>query len=331
MTTFGLKAGCGRLIEYDNADDLATLYESGMLADVLPIGSGSNMLFVSPRYDGTVLHCRSAHMEFSAPDAKGRVVCTAAAGVTLDDLCREACARGLWGIENLSGIPGEVGGASVQNVGAYGTEWKNVAVEIRSFDTATGRTISLSNADCSYGYRDSMFKHLDGPGSRIVYEAVLEWSTRPQPVLSYAALQKAFGDSEPQTLTPEVLRQEVIALRDAKLPSPAQTGSAGSFFKNPVVSSEEFERMQAQSDTPMPGHRLDSGYVKLSAAWLIDKAGCKPLTRGGAALWPAQPLVIVNATGRATGADVVALEQAVINRVAERFGVTLHPEVIHIG
>ena len=273
MTTFGLKAGCGRLIEYDNADDLATLYESGMLADVLPIGSGSNMLFVSPRYDGTVLHCRSAHMEFSAPDAKGRVVCTAAAGVTLDDLCREACARGLWGIENLSGIPGEVGGASVQNVGAYGTEWKDVAVEIRSFDTATGRTISLSNADCSYGYRDSMFKHLDGPGSLIVYEAVLELSTRPQPVLSYAALQKAFGDSEPQTLTPEVLRQEVIALRDAKLPSPAQTGSAGSFFKNPVVSSEEFERMQAQSDTPMPGHRLDSGYVKLSAAWLIDKAG----------------------------------------------------------
>lgn len=270
-------------------------------------------------------------MEFSAPDAKGRVVCTAAAGVTLDDLCREACARGLWGIENLSGIPGEVGGASVQNVGAYGTEWKDVAVEIRSFDTATGRTISLSNADCSYGYRDSMFKHLDGPGSLIVYEAVLELSTRPQPVLSYAALQKAFGDSEPQTLTPEVLRQEVIALRDAKLPSPAQTGSAGSFFKNPVVSSEEFERMQAQSDTPMPGHRLDSGYVKLSAAWLIDKAGCKPLTRGGAALWPAQPLVIVNATGRATGADVVALEQAVINRVAERFGVTLHPEVIHIG
>ena len=319
------------MIEYDNADDLATLYESGMLADVLPIGSGSNMLFVSPRYDGTVLHCRSAHMEFSAPDAKGRVVCTAAAGVTLDDLCREACARGLWGIENLSGIPGEVGGASVQNVGAYGTEWKDVAVEIRSFDTATGRTISLSNADCSYGYRDSMFKHLDGPGSLIVYEAVLELSTRPQPVLSYAALQKAFGDSEPQTLTPEVLRQEVIALRDAKLPSPAQTGSAGSFFKNPVVSSEEFERMQAQSDTPMPGHRLDSGYVKLSAAWLIDKAGCKPLTRGGAALWPAQPLVIVNATGRATGADVVALEQAVINRVAERFGVTLHPEVIHIG
>lgn len=331
MTTFGLKAGCGRLIEYDNADDLTTLYESGMLADVLPIGGGSNMLFVSPRYDGTVVHCRSARMEFSVPDAKGRVVCTAGAGVTLDDLCREACARGLWGIENLSGIPGEVGGASVQNVGAYGTEWKDVAVEIRCFDTATGRTISLSNADCSYGYRDSMFKHLDRTGSLIVYEAVVELSTLPKPVLSYAALQKAFGEADPQRLTPEMLRHEVISLRDAKLPSPVQTGSAGSFFKNPVISSDEFERMQAQSDAPIPGHRLDSGDVKLSAAWLIDKAGCKPLTRGGAALWPAQPLVIVNATGRATGADVVALEQAVINRVAERFGVTLHPEVIHIG
>lgn len=331
MTTFGLKAGCGRLIEYHNADDLATLYESGMLAEVLPIGGGSNMLFVSPRYDGTVVHCRSARMEFSASDAEGRVVCTAGAGVTLDDLCREACARGLWGIENLSGIPGEVGGASVQNVGAYGTEWKDVAVEIRCFDTATGRTISLSNADCSYGYRDSMFKHLDGTGSLIVYEAVVELSILPKPVLSYAALQKAFGDADLQTLTPEMLRREVIALRDAKLPSPAQTGSAGSFFKNPVVSPEEFERMQAQSGCRIPGHRLDSGDVKLSAAWLIDKAGCKPLTHGGAALWPAQPLVIVNATGGATGADVVALEQAVINRVAKRFGVTLHPEVIHIG
>lgn len=105
MTTFGLKAGCGRLIEYDNADDLGTLYESGMLADVLPIGGGSNMLFVSPRYDGTVVHCRSARMEFSVPDAKGRVVCTAGAGVTLDDLCREACARGLWGIETSRASP----------------------------------------------------------------------------------------------------------------------------------------------------------------------------------------------------------------------------------
>ena len=331
MTTFGLKAECGRLIEYDGAGDLAELHARGMLADALPIGGGSNLLFVGPRYDGTVLHCRSRRMEFSAPDADGRVRCTVSAGVTLDDLCREACSRGLWGVENLSGVPGKVGGACVQNVGAYGTEWKDVAVEVRCFDTVSGKNVTLTNSGCRYGYRDSMFKHLERPGSLIVFEAVIALSTRPRPVLGYASLQKVFGSADPQTLTPGMLRGEVIALRDAKLPSPALTGSAGSFFKNPVVSPEEFQRIQAVADTPVPGHRLDSGEIKLSAAWLIDNAGCKPLTVGGAALWPSQPLVIVNATGHATGADVVALEQAVIRRVADRFGVTLHPEVIHIG
>lgn len=330
MTTFGLPAECGRLVEYDTEDDLVLLHHEGTLDNALHLGGGSNMLFTTGGFSGTVLHSVNRNVRFSEPDADGTVTVTVGAGCTLDHLCALACERSLWGLENLSGIPGEIGGAAVQNVGAYGTEFKDVAVSLRCFDTLRGTFVTLSVEECAYGYRDSIFKHLPTPGSLIVVEATLRLTTLPSPRLGYAALASRFASADPSTLTPSMLREEVIALRNGKLPSPTLVGSAGSFFKNPVVTASEHRRIEALVNQPVPGHVTPTGEVKLSAAWLIDHAGCKGMTHGGAAVWHLQPLVLVNATGQATGADVVALEEMVRSAVARRFGVELSSEVIHI-
>lgn len=331
MTTFGLPAECGRLIEYTHPSDLDMLFAAGELhGDILPVGGGSNLLFTTGRFDGTVLHATDRTVRIMDPDHEGHVEIYAAAGVVLDELCALTCARGLWGLENLSGIPGEIGGAAVQNVGAYGTEFKDVITSVNCFDTETGRHLVVDNKECRYGYRDSMFKHQSTPGSLIVTGVTLHLTTEASPNLEYAALATRFPRNPATQLTPSMLREAVISLRDSKLPSPAHTGSAGSFFKNPVVSASFYADLQTRVNKPVPGHVLPTGEVKLAAAWLIDNAGCKSLVCGGAAVWQQQPLVLVNASGNATGADVTALENAIRHAVKSRFGVDLHPEVIHI-
>lgn len=329
MTTFGISAECGRLIEYDTVDELRSLCAEGMLRDALPLGGGSNMLFTRPQCDITVIHCRNAGHSISPVNTDSALL-TAAAGCVLDNLCRITAEQDLWGLENLSGIPGEIGGAAVQNVGAYGTEFSDVVKAVRCLDTRSNTIVTLTSDECRYGYRDSRFKHLPSPADMIVVEAELMLSAIPRPNLRYAALAEAFGHLKPEDLTSSMLREEVLRLRNGKLPDPASTGSAGSFFKNPVVSAEFHREMQQRLGFAIPGHPASDSEIKLSAAWLIDKAGCKSFTCGGASLWPSQPLVIVNTCGKATGTDVVGLENKIISRVYDVFGVTLTPEVIHI-
>ena len=330
LTTFGLPAGCGRFIEFENADDLRQLYRQGELTGALPISGGSNLLFTRPFFNGTVIHCTANQPSFTA-DGSDTVLCHAPAGTTLDLLCAQTCDMGLWGLENLSGIPGQLGGAAVQNVGAYGTEFNDVAVEVETFDTLTGSTRTFTREECRYGYRDSASKPAPLQGHTIVTGVTISLSRTPRPRLDYAALASRVNGIPVEQLSPALLRREVLAMRDSKLPDPATTGSAGSFFKNPVISGSEYNNLRSALNLDIPGHVLSSGDVKLSAAWLIDHAGCKPLTCGGAALWPTQPLVLVNATGNATGADVTALESLIIQRVQEKFGILLSAEVVHIG
>lgn len=330
LTTFGIHATARELVLFDSTEDLRRYFTDRRPGPLLALGGGSNMLFVNGRYDGTLLHCADRSFAFSDPDADGWVTLRAGAGCELDTLCREAADRGLWGLENLSGIPGTAGGAAVQNVGAYGTELKDCAVAVTCFDTVDMREVIFSADECRYGYRDSIFKHAEPAGRYIVTSVACRLSTQGAPRLGYAALAKLFADTAPDALTPGKLREAVIALRDSKLPAPSVTGSAGSFFKNPVVSASCLHDMRRRMNIDIPGHVTPSGDVKLSAAWLIDHAGCKPLTCGGAALWPSQPLVLVNASGSATGHDVAALEKAVIDRVRATFGVELSPEVVHV-
>lgn len=330
MTTFGIPAGCGRLIEYDNTQrDLPELWREGLLkTSPMHIGGGSNLLFTTGKFCGTVLHSLDRSFTLSEPDTEGYVTLKASAGCVLDTLCAVTAERGLWGMENLSGIPGEIGGAAVQNVGAYGTEFSDIAVSIDVFDTVTGNFSTLSTQECAYGYRESIFKHLKG--KYIIAGASIRLNTISSPRLSYTALKDAVSGIAPDRLSPMSVRKKVLELRDSKLPSPAITGSAGSFFKNPVINAAEFDALCRRTGMRVPAHLTENGDAKLSAAWLIDHAGCKPLSYGGAALWQSQPLVIVNATGRATGNDVVTLEEMVCRKVYAEFGIKLVPEVIHI-
>ncbi len=356
LTTFGLPAFCGRYIEFDAPEtDLPLLDRSGELAGALMLGGGSNLLFTASAPWLTVIHPTARTINFLPAISQQWVEVEVQPGVVLDDLCAIAASQGLWGIENLSGIPGEIGGATVQNVGAYGTEFKDVVVSVTCWSVSRHCFVTLSAADCRYGYRDSIFKHLPPYDALIVSSVRLRLSRFPRPNLSYRGLlshmatQAGLPADAPEAVvaricamqSPSAIRDAVRSIRDSKLPDPSQTGSAGSFFKNPVVTPAEKADIESriaalnaaagyEAIPPLSGHLLPDGRTKLSAAWLIDKAGCKPLVCGGAALWPHQPLVIVNATGMATGADVTGLERLVIDRVRDTFGVTLSPEIIHI-
>lgn len=334
MTTFGIDAECGRLIEYDTAAELRELCKSGELDGVLPLGGGSNILFTGACRDLTVIHCRNTAFSIRETDNCGIVEVSAAAGCVLDTLCEQTAAAGLWGLENLSGIPGEIGGAVVQNVGAYGAELGDVVASVNCLNVKTNEFVTLTGAECHYGYRDSVFKHHPAKEQLIVTEAVLTLRRDGVPNLSYSGLKERIGRMSGLNLSPTVMRGEVMAMRNGKLPDPKKTGSAGSFFKNPVVSLEFHAEIEKRYGDRVPGHKVTDSdgleRIKLSAAWLIDKSGCKQFSAGGASLWPLQPLVIVNTEGAATGADVINLEKQIIATVRTRFGVELVPEVIHI-
>jgi UDP-N-acetylmuramate dehydrogenase len=246
--------------------------------------------------------------------------------VEWDHFVSETCRHGLWGAENLSLIPGEVGAAAVQNIGAYGVEIKDILSGVVAFDLQERRKVKFSREECRYGYRDSLFKQPGSKGRYVITSVLLRLSRKPAPRLDYKGIREALEGREPQS--PQEVREAVIRIRRAKLPDPEEIGSAGSFFKNPVVSREEFARISP--DGSAPHYDLPDGTVKVPAAWMIDRCGFKGATEGGAAVYEKQPLVIVNQSGTATPQEVLALEQRIINGVRERFGVTLHPEVEHI-
>lgn len=342
MTTFGIPAECGCLFEYDTENDLKELFSKGALSKgFFCLGGGSNLLFTTGRFNATVIHQTEPKKPCSLIAEDGDIkFIEAPAGATLNRVCVDIACRGLWGCENLSGIPGTVGGAVVQNAGAYGAEMKDVVKTVRCFDAETGDFVEFDRDDCDFGYRYSIFKQPDFQKRYIIVSVIMKLTASYSPNLKYAALEKMFAGNEYGSLDPFRISEEVIALRDSKLPNPAKTGSAGSFFRNPVVDErqlidvkESWDRMRAESGLEpesFPIFPAENGGFKLSAAWLIDRSGCKKLKSGGAGVWQKQPLVIVNETGEALGQDIVNLEGMIKQSVMNTFGVELQPEVIHI-
>lgn len=328
----GVSAVARRLVSFTSAADLSLLRSRGLLDDAVVIGGGSNMLFTSSPLGSTLLHPAMATYQatpvIDAADGSLRhVVMHVDAGVVLDDIVALTCRLGLWGIENLSLIPGHVGGAAVQNVGAYGAELADVVIAVEAYDKLTDSVVSFARPQLDYGYRHSMFKDGDNASRYIVTAVDLCLSASPSPRLGYKALADAVKDAG--ELTPQLMRDAVIAMRRAKLPQVGVVGSVGSYFKNPVVEASLAGSIKA-SHPDAPAYGLPDGRVKLSAAWLIDHAGCRDMLVGGASLWPSQPLVLVNVGYKATAADVIALEQMVRARVSDVFGVSLECEVVKV-
>jgi len=318
--SFHVAQSAARLVEFENAEDLRQLFADGGPAGWYVLGGGNNILFTRD-FEGTLLTPVGRAIELLG-EAEGRVHLRAEAGVEWDDLVAWAVERGLWGLENLSLIPGTAGAAPVQNIGAYGAEAKDTIEAVEMFCTQTGNTLILDAAHCGFGYRDSVFKReLRG---RVVITAVrFSLGRTPQPRLGYGDLERETEARGGATL--HNIREAVCAIRRSKLPDPAVTGNAGSFFKNPVVDAPTAGRLLVRWPE-MPHYPAPAGGVKLAAGWLIDRAGMKGLTEGRVGVHERQALVLVN-RGGATGAEVIAFARRVQQAVLDRFGVAIETEV----
>ena len=381
--TFGMKVSCRLYVEVTEPEDLLALDFDSLPQPLFVMGGGSNLLFTGD-FPGTVLKfagalppndprglkaisdfctCKSPGPG-RAPDGAiaslqvpEEILVKVPAGVVFDDFCAWAASEGLWGPENLSLIPGEVGASAVQNIGAYGVEAKDIIDTVHAFDRTTRTFVDIPGADCGYGYRTSLFK-TDWKGRYLITAVTFHLSAVPQPKLDYGgvryALEARFPVKPGMTeevkpgmteevvmpdlighLTPQMIRETVIGIREQKLPDPKEIGSAGSFFCNPVIEREHFERIvaiaKAENGPEYEVPHYDVGdRVKVPAAWMIDQCGFKGMMLGGAQVYPKQPLVIVNATGAATPEEIVALEQRVIGTIKQKYGIELHPEVEHV-
>ncbi len=317
--TFGIDARCRRFLEYETAEEAALVAEllRGEDSPYIIIGGGSNLLLTRD-FDGIVVH---SAIKGYATDG---TLMTCGSGMTWDDVVRVSLDSGLYGAENLSLIPGDVGASAVQNIGAYGAEAKDLIREVEAVETATGRRCVLTNADCRYGYRQSRFKQ-DWKNRYLITRVTYEFSTSFKPLLDYGNIRSELqrrGVVEP---TPQQLRQTIIDIRREKLPDPEVTGNAGSFFMNPVVGREKFEQLLAQHPD-MPHYHVDDEHEKIPAGWMIDRCGWKGRSMGRAGVHPKQALVLVN-LGGATGQEIVALSDAIRHDVGQRFGVDILPEV----
>ena len=401
QNTFGMKVSCRLYVEVTEPEDLLTLDFEALPHPVFVMGGGSNLLFTGD-FPGTVFKFAGALppnaprglkalSDFCTSKSPGpgrapdgaiaslqvpeEILVKVPAGVVFDDFCAWAASEGLWGPENLSLIPGEVGASAVQNIGAYGVEAKDIIDTVHAFDCTTRTFVDIPGVDCGYGYRTSLFK-TDWKGRYIITAVTFRLSTVPQPKLDYGGVRKAIEKriegmgsetyatlglseggahlwegrrsrsdrrvSDPipsvpeECLTPQFIRDTVIGIREQKLPDPKEIGSAGSFFCNPVIDRAHFERIvaiaKAENGPEYEVPHYDVGErVKVPAAWMIDQCGFKGMRLGGAQVYPKQPLVIVNATGKATPEEIVALEQRVIGTIKEKYGIELHPEVEHVS
>ncbi len=410
QNTFGMKVSCRLYVELTEPEDLLTLDFDALPQPLFVMGGGSNLLFTGDfpgtvlHMGNRFLHPSGVRNDkvagvrndkvagvrndkgdkvrndkasvipseaFVIPsEAKESLLVRVAAGVVFDDFCAWAASEGLWGPENLSLIPGEVGASAVQNIGAYGVEAKDIIETVHAFDRQERRFVDIPGADCGYGYRTSLFKTA-WKGRYIITAVTFRLSAVPLPKLDYGGVRKALEarflhpsgvrndngagvrndkasviPSEAKEsevvmpdlighLTPQMIRETVIGIREQKLPDPKEIGSAGSFFCNPVIERAHFERIvaiaKAENGPEYEVPHYDVGEkVKVPAAWMIDQCGFKGMRLGGAQVYPKQPLVIVNATGSATPEEIVALEQRVIGTIKDKYGIELHPEVEHV-
>ena len=316
--TFGIDAKCRRFLEYVSVEEAQEIARQ-LQEPYLLIGAGSNLLLTGD-FDGTVVHSAVKGIE---NQSDSRICC--GSGEIWDEVVAWCVGHGLYGAENLSLIPGEVGASAVQNIGAYGAEVKDLIASVEAVEIGTGRLCIFSREECQYGYRDSRFKH-EWKNKYLITHVVYRLKTDDaQPSTEYGNIRAELDRRGIQTPTAAELREVVIAIREAKLPDPKVTGNAGSFFMNPVVSREKFEALLAQYPQ-IPHYYIDEQHEKIPAGWMIDQCGWKGKSLGRAGVHDKQALVLVN-RGGATGQEIVDLCEAIRNDVRERFGIDIHPEV----
>lgn len=318
--SFGVDQQAARLVEFETPEDLRMFFAAGIPEKWMVLAGGNNILFTGD-YEGVLLTPVARQIALLSDDGE-EVRMRVDAGVEWDDLVEWAVQRGLWGIENLSLIPGKAGAAPVQNIGAYGCEAKDAIRRVEMYCVETGAMLTLDAAHCGFGYRESVFKH-DLKGRVIITAVEIALSHTPRPRLGYGDVEREVEARGGVTL--RNIREAICSIRRAKLPDPAVLGNAGSFFKNPVVETSVAENL-LKTYPEMPHYPAPEGRVKLAAGWLIDRAGMKGRREGAVGVHERQALVLVN-HGGATGGEVIAFAHKVQETVYEKFGIEIDTEV----
>ncbi|NRA41819.1 MAG: UDP-N-acetylmuramate dehydrogenase [Pseudomonadales bacterium] len=306
-------------------DDLKQLHKNLQRQPDKPLfilGGGSNIVFQGDRR-GMVIHMANRGVAIERED-DSHVWLNVQAGESWDDVVAYTLQQGYFGLENLSLIPGTVGAAPIQNIGAYGQELANCFASLQSFHVLTGEQRELQHAECEFAYRDSIFKRRQDP-AWIITSVTFKLAKQYQPILDYAPLATRFAQQQPSA---HAVREAVISIRQSKLPNPKRLANAGSFFKNPVLSADDFARLQQQLGD-VPAYPQASGLTKVSAGFLIEKAGLKGAVSDNATvgMYAKQALVLVN-HGGASARDVQDWAKFVQHAVQRRFGVALEQEPV---
>ena len=319
--SFHVRQIAKHLVEFDRAEELPEIFAKHKPESWYVLSGGNNILFTQDVEPLLITPCDNRIEIISESDTAVRI--KVGAGVEWDDLVAWSVERGLWGIENLSLIPGKAGAAPVQNIGAYGVEAKDVIRNVEMYFVEGGNFITLAAEHCAFGYRESVFKHsLKG---RVVITAIeIELSKVANPRLGYGDVIREVEARGGATLAN--IRDAICSIRRSKLPDTAVLGNAGSFFKNPIVESEVAEKLLAEYPDMPHYPTAEEGKVKLAAGWLIDKAGMKGYKEGNVGVHERQALVLVN-LGGATGGEVIAFAQKVVATVKDKFGIEISPEV----
>lgn len=323
-TTFGVPARAEALARFHSADGLRTLLNSVQLQGLprLFLGGGSNVLFTQD-WPGVVLLNEVPGIELVREDAQ-HVWVKAGAGVVWHSFVMHCVEHGWGGVENLALIPGKVGAAPMQNIGAYGVEIKDTFAELEALRISDGALVTFDRDACRFGYRESFFKR-EGRDQYVILSVTFRLSKAPHTLnTSYGNIQQELDQRGITAPTIQDVSEAVIAIRRSKLPDPAQLGNAGSFFKNPVVEPQVVEAIRG-AHPDVVAYPAEGG-IKLAAGWLIERAGWKGHRRAGCGVHDRQALVLVN-HGSATGKEVYVLSSDIVQSVRERFGVELEREV----
>ena len=322
--TFGLDVAADYLTHIRHPEDLKEVFTNKkfQLMKKLILGGGSNIL-LTRHFGGLVIKMEIAGIEVIEENDE-TVLVKVGAGENWHQLVLWAVENGLGGIENLSLIPGTVGAAPMQNIGAYGVEQESVFHSLEAYEVESGKSTRFYKEDCSFGYRYSAFK---GPLKEkyIITHVYYRLTKHPIYNVSYGNLKATLDEMGVEELSLSAISQAVINIRQSKLPDPSEIGNAGSFFKNPVVSKVHYQSLVAAYDE-VPGYKINEAEIKVPAAWLIEKASWKGYKRGEIGVHSKQPLVLVN-FGKGQGQAIKMLSEEIQKSVADKFGIELETEV----
>lgn len=322
FNTFGIDASARYFAAFASVEELHAILREKQGVPLLILGGGSNLLLTQD-FDGLVLKNEIRGIEVVSENEHEAIV-RAGAGEVWHEFVLYCIEKGFAGIENLSLIPGSVGASPMQNIGAYGVEIKDVFEKLEAYEIATGEIHTYTNAECAFGYRESIFKR-EAKGRYIITEVYFRLSKNASLNTSYGAIESELQAQGIGSPTIRDVSNAVISIRSSKLPDPKKIGNAGSFFKNPVIDESLYQQIRQQYPEA-PAYPAGPGKVKMPAGWLIETAGWKGKTIGRYGVHTRQALVLVN-YGGATGSQVYQLSSDILEDIYRRFGVTLEREV----